>query len=126
MKLHYKKTKGCWSNSTGSFLYYPFIQLATSYGHWNLLIPINGYLIFNQYPYSHTTNRHVATLRNLLSEKEIEYIAVKSATNVQTINDVIAIKNEVEEMTLRINNPIEIVRLQELSTQLLKVIKQCC
>jgi len=47
--------------------YEPATFTARSYNHWQFCKVIEGQLIFNTYPYSNTTRRHISKVRDLVA-----------------------------------------------------------
>src|SRR6266700_3622119 len=66
---YYPKLK-VWKAS--NVAYCPETETATSYDWWVFVKRINGKLIFNNYSYSNTTNRHQHKVNIFLSQKEIK------------------------------------------------------
>lgn len=74
--LKYFKKLNVYKNSTGTCLYNVSEKKAYSYNHWLFVKEHKGKIIFNDYSYSPTTNRHQRQVRNLLSVigVKIDYI----------------------------------------------------
>jgi hypothetical protein len=64
-------------------------KIATSYGWWEFVKPINGKLVFNSYNYSSTTIKHQRKISRVLSELGLQTIRVDSPQGLQDLDSAI-------------------------------------
>lgn len=127
MKLHYKKTKDYWCNSTESLKYYPSTQIATSYSHWCFLKRIEGLLVLNKYSYSVTTSRHISTISyflktefNLVPDLVIDYYK-----SLNSKEDLIEYYEKLKTKTIHTKTKKELLDINQELLNLEEVLSFC-
>lgn len=70
--LSYSKKHGVFKNSTGSVIFNPKTVEALSYRWWRFVRLIKGRVVFNNYRYSASTNKHQYRVKALLRELKIK------------------------------------------------------
>lgn len=63
---------------SSNVIYYCKTEKAYSYGWWRFVDRINGVLVFNNYGYSPSTNRHQTKVRNLLDSLGLDYFVIRT------------------------------------------------
>jgi hypothetical protein len=72
MSLKFRPRLKIYKNSSGRNTFNPETCEAHSYGHWKYVTKVNNTIIFNDYTYSMTTNKHQSEMRSLLCELELD------------------------------------------------------
>ena len=121
-KLKYMSRAGIYKNSTGTCIYNPSKQVATSYNWWGFYKVIDGFMVWNHHYYSQTTSAHQAAVRGFVSED----IALDVPNGLQTIHHieqlVPLVQAEIAELTAKIprgggfTNERRIERLKQLKS----------
>lgn len=57
----------------------------TSYGWWEMIKPINGYIVLNSYGYSSSTINHINKARELFRTLGIKYIEIPAPSGLQDL-----------------------------------------
>lgn len=67
----YRPKLKIWTDGQNNKFYEDTVE-ATSYGWWTYVAKIKGKVVFNAYPYSHTTQNHQRNMRDLLKRLKIK------------------------------------------------------
>lgn len=103
--MKYSKKRAQWENSAKTCTYNPIIKQAYSYGWWRFVEKIGSYLVFNNYNYSPTTNRHQRDIRKLIGYKT-KTLDIQARKGLQDLDTAIEdYKYDIKSLLELINKP---------------------
>lgn len=107
----------------------PITCTAYSYGWWMFVRKVNGAVIFNEYRFSRTTQRHQFTIKNLMKQLGIDIDIVVSTQNslnnptwlkssiIASTDRIHSLKMQLKKSSKPLNAPINFHRRIELELQ---------
>lgn len=115
-EMKFKPRRGRYESSNVSFD--PDFCWAYSYGWWRFVDKVNGKVIFNNYSYSQSTNKHQSKVRGLLRDLgiEIDFVVYSQAglhSSGWKVHAVQTLTDSIEAVKSQLSNPRRHKKLDE-------------
>ncbi len=98
---------GVYKNSSGTFQFNPATAECLSYEWYAISRQFKGKLIFNNYRYSNTTNKHIIKCRQLLEDHGFKpWLVVEDCNGLKDITQLITdYEGQIKRLLFYINSP---------------------